>query len=127
MSADRVRVWIARFAAPLAFFFAATVLVILVQRALDSDSGEARSDGDTTQVDTGSTTTNPDGTANLPRDCRRARYRVQSGDTLESISAKCDVSLSALLQLNPDIDPLALNPGDRVRIRVQQQQQEDTA
>jgi LysM repeat protein len=127
VSADRVRVWIARFAAPLAFFFAATVLVILVQRALDSDSGEARSDGDTTQVDTGSTTTtNPDGTANLPRGCRRARYRVQSGDTLESISAKCDVSLSALLQLNPNIDPLALNPGDRVRIRAQQQQ-EDTA
>ena len=125
MSADRIRVWIARFAAPLAFFFAATVLVVLVQRALDSDSGEARSDGNTTQVDTGPSTTNPDGTANLPRGCRRARYTVQSGDTLESIAAKCDVSLSALLELNPNIDPLALNPGDRVRIRAQQQQQED--
>ena len=126
MSADRIRVWIARFAAPLAFFFAATVLVILVQRALESDSGEARSDGTSTQVDTGSTT-NPDGTANLPRGCRRARYRVQSGDTLESIAAKCDLSLSELLELNPDIDPLALNPGDRVRIRARQQQQEDAA
>jgi LysM repeat protein len=127
VSADRVRVWVARFAAPLAFFLAATVLVILVQRALESDSGEARSDGSTSQVDTGSTTPNPDGTANLPRGCRRARYTVRSGDTLESIAAKCDVSLSVLLELNPNIDPLALNPGDRVRIRARQQQREESA
>jgi LysM repeat protein len=124
VSADQVRVWIARFAAPLAFFLAVTVLVILVQRALDSDAGEARSDGSQPgEVEPGApTTTNPDGTANLPRGCRKARYRVKPGDTLESISAKCDVSLAELLELNPDIDPLALNPGDRVRIRVQQGQ-----
>jgi LysM repeat protein len=124
VSADQVRVWIARFAAPLAFFLAATVLVILVQRALDSDAGEARSDGSQTgEVETGPpATTNPDGTANLPRGCRKARYTVKSGDTLESIAAKCDVSLAELLELNPDIDPLALNPGDRVRIRTPQGQ-----
>jgi LysM repeat protein len=122
VSADRIRVWIARFAAPLVFFLAATVLVILVQRALESDSGEARSDGDSTvEIDTSPTTTTPDGTTNLPRACRKVRYTVRSGDTLESIAAKCDVSLSGLLQLNPNIDPLALNPGDRVRLRVQQQ------
>jgi LysM repeat protein len=127
VTADRVRVWVARLAAPLAFFLAATVLVILVQRALDSDAGEARSDGSQTgEVDTGSpTTTNPDGTANLPRGCRKARYTVKDGDTLESIAEKCDVSLAELLELNPDIDPLALNPGDRVRIRAPQGQ--DTA
>jgi LysM repeat protein len=125
VSADSLRVWIARFAAPLAFFLAATVLVILVQRALDSDAGEARSDGSgTEQVRTEPTTTNPDGTANLPRGCRRARYRVKSGDTLESIATKCDLSLAELLELNPEIDPLALNPGDRVRIRPPGQQQE---
>jgi LysM repeat protein len=127
VSADQVRVWIARFAAPLAFFVAATVLVILVQRALDSDAGEARSDGSKTeQVNTEPTTTNPDGTANLPRGCRKARYTVKRGDTLESIAAKCDVSLAELLELNPQIDPLALNPGDRVRIRPPGQQQEAT-
>ena len=41
MNADKIRVWIARLAAPLAFFFAATVLVILVQQGLESDDGEA--------------------------------------------------------------------------------------
>ena len=50
MNADNLRVWIARFAAPLAFFFAATVLIILVQQALESDSGEARPDGTSTRV-----------------------------------------------------------------------------
>ena len=42
---------------------------------------------------------------------------MKSGDTLESISAKCDVPLDELLELNPEIDPLTLNPGDRIRIK----------
>jgi hypothetical protein len=118
VDADRLRVWIARFAAPLAFFFAATVLVILVQRALESGPGEAGTNVTPTQeVDTGEVTTEPDGETTAPRACRKARYVVKSGDTLESIAAKCDVPLSELLELNPNIDPLALNPGDRIRIR----------
>ncbi|MGH3042413.1 MAG: LysM peptidoglycan-binding domain-containing protein [Gaiellaceae bacterium] len=106
-------------AAPLAFFFAATVLVILVQRALESDSGEAGTDGPSTErVDTGPATTVPGTTTTaLPRACNRQRYRVRSGDTLESISEKCDVSVAELLELNPNVDPLTLNPGDRIRIR----------
>ena len=117
---DRIRVWIARLAAPLAFFFAATVLVILVQRALESDAGEAGTSGTSTeQIDTGTVTTLPDTTTtgSLPRGCRKQRYVVKSGDTLESISAKCDVPLDELLELNPEIDPLTLNPGDRIRIK----------
>jgi LysM repeat protein len=116
---DRLRVWIARLAAPLAFFFAATVLIILVQRALESDAGEAGTTAKTTErTDTETTaTTTPDGTTtDVPRSCRRNRYRVRSGDTLESIAAKCQVPLDELLLLNPDIDPLTLNPGDRIRI-----------
>jgi LysM repeat protein len=117
---DRLRVWIARLAAPLAFFFAATVLVILVQRALESDAGEAGTAGTSTeQIDTGTVTTLPGTTTNsvLPRGCRKQRYVVKSGDTLESISAKCEVPLDELLELNPEIDPLTLNPGDRIRIK----------
>jgi LysM repeat protein len=118
---DRIRVWVARLAAPLAFFFAATVLVILVQRALESDPGEAGTTATSTQqADTTTPTTNPDGTTTteVPRSCRKLRYRVRPGDTLESIAAKCDVPLDDLLTLNPDIDPLTLNPGDRIRIRA---------
>jgi LysM repeat protein len=125
VNADKIRIWIARFAAPLAFFFAATVLVILVQRALESDPGEAGTNSTSTEeVDTGPVTTSPDEPTALPRACRRARYVVRSGDTLESIAARCEVSLAELLELNPEIDPLTLNPGDRIRIRSQEEQQE---
>ena len=125
MNADKIRVWIARFAAPLAFFFAATVLVILVQRALESDAGEAGTNSTSTEdVDTGPVTTGPDQTTAPPRGCRKARYAVKSGDTLESIAAKCEVPLSDLLELNPEIDPLTLNPGDRIRIRSQEEQEQ---
>ncbi len=117
---DRIRIWIARLAAPLAFFFAATVLVILVQRGLESDAGEAGTSGPSTQeADTSPTVTTPETTTTTPppRGCRKQRYLVKPGDTLESISEKCDVPLAELLELNPDIDPLTLNPGDRIRIR----------
>jgi LysM repeat protein len=117
---DRFRVWVARLAAPIAFFFAATVLVVLVQRGLESDEGEAGS-GATTEV--GATapttpTTTPDGTTTTPgRPCLRNRVRVREGDTLESIAARCDVDVNQIIELNPGIDPLALTPGQRVRIR----------
>jgi LysM repeat protein len=128
VNADQIRVWIARLAAPLAFFFAATVLIILVQQALESDSGEAGTNAPATStVETDqSTTSTPDTTTTLPRGCQKVHYKVRSGDTLESIAAKCDVSLTDLLELNPQVDPLTLNPGDRVRIRAAQDGDEPT-
>lgn len=129
MNADQIRIWIARLAAPLAFFFAATVLVILVQRALESDAGEAGTDGPATEtVDTTEpTTTEPEPTTTVPRGCQKQRYTVRSGDTLESIAEKCDVPVDELLELNPSIDPLALNPGDKIRIRTAQAEDEQSA
>jgi hypothetical protein len=116
---DRFRVWVARLAAPLAFFFAATVLVILVQRGLESDEGEAGSG--TVTVDTPTTpttTTQPDGTtAPEDRPCLRNRATVSEGDTLESIAERCEVPVDQIIELNPNIDPLALSPGDKVWIR----------
>jgi LysM repeat protein len=117
---DRVRVWVARLAAPLAFFFAATVLVILVQRGLESDEGEAGSGTAPTTVETSTTpgtTTEPDGTTTTAEECVANRTRVREGETLEAIAARCDVPLDQIIALNPGIDPLALTPGQRVRIR----------
>lgn len=119
---DRLRVWVARLAAPLAFFFAATVLVVLVQRGLESDEGEAGSGQTSAQVDTATTpttTSGPDGTTTTPGEgpCRANRTRVRQGDTLESIAARCGVDVDQIIELNPGIDPLALSPGQRVRIR----------
>jgi len=74
------RVWAARLVAPLAFFGAATVFILLLQAGLNGG------------------------------------YRVKSGDTLESIAAKFNTTVDDLLTLNPNVDPLALSPRQRIRV-----------
>jgi LysM repeat protein len=108
-------VWAARLAAPLAFFFAATVLVILVQRGFEDDAPDA-TPTTTVAVATGPTGTGT-GTGTTAGPNGRRTYRVRSGDTLESIAARFDVDVDVLLELNPNIDPLALTPGQVIRLR----------
>jgi LysM repeat protein len=104
---EKTRTWAARLAAPLAFFAAATVLILLVQSGLSAGDPEP---GTTLVTPTTTPTTETtEGTA-------RRRYRVQRGDTLESIAAKFNTTVERLSELNPDIDPLALRPGQRIRV-----------
>jgi LysM repeat protein len=106
------RVWAARLIAPLAFFGAATVFIVLIQTGLNGGSSEA---GTTTSAPTLSAPTTTATTTNSgPR--KKKFYRVKSGDTLESIAAKFNTTVDDLLTLNPDVDPLALSPNDRIRV-----------
>jgi LysM repeat protein len=113
---ERARTWAVRIVAPVAFLAASTVLVIVIQNGLDAqeaaDEEPALVTGgaDTGASGTGSTET---GTTQP----QRRTYRVRAGDTLESIAERFDTTVDDLLQLNPDIDPLALTPGQRVRVR----------
>jgi LysM repeat protein len=43
-------------------------------------------------------------------------YVVQSGDTLGSIASKYDTTVEELVRLNPDVDPTALQVGQRIRV-----------
>ena len=106
------RVWAARLIAPLAFFGAATIFIILIQAGLNGGSSEAAT---TTSAPTVSapTTTAPS-TNTAPR--KKKFYRVKSGDTLESIAAKFNTTVDDLLALNPTVDPLALSPNDKLRV-----------
>jgi LysM repeat protein len=112
----RQRSWLARVAAPLAFLVLATLGVVAVRAALDEDSV-------TTTVTV--TTTSETTTAKQPastttkqgNNSKNAKYyRVQSGDTLESIASDHGTTVEALLELNPGIDPVALNIGQRIRV-----------
>ena len=111
MNSDpKYRTWIYRLAAPVAFFLAATILVILIEKGLSSDST-------TSTVPTLPTTstevpTTPTTTPNK----KKQVYRAKVGDTLESIAAKFDTTVDDLLSLNPGIDPLALSPGQKIRV-----------
>lgn len=43
-------------------------------------------------------------------------YKVRSGDTLSGIASKKGVDLEVLQENNPQIDPQALLPGEKIRI-----------
>jgi LysM repeat protein len=110
---DQVRVWLARLLASLAFIAAAAGLVYVVQRGLDegsSSSSPAAPEPAASVVlttDEGETVTEP---------VRRQFYRVKPGDTLEAIAGQFGTTVDQLLELNPGVDPLALAPGQRLRV-----------
>jgi len=108
----KYRTWVYRIAAPAAFFLAATILVILIERGLNGDAQTPTTVLPTTTSAAG-TTTNFAGTTTSKK---KQIYRVKGGDTLESIAAKFDTTVDDLLALNPGIDPLALSPGQKIRV-----------
>ena len=112
MTDPKYRMWVYRIAAPAAFFLAATILVILIERGLDSTPSATTP---TTVAPTLSTPTAPT-TNGTTTSKKKQIYRVKAGDTLESIAAKFNTTVDDLLALNPGIDPLALSPGQKIRV-----------
>jgi len=106
----KYRTWVYLVAAPAAFFLAATILVILIERGLNGDAQ--------TPTTVLPTTSAPDTTtaAATTTSNKKKIYRVKAGDTLESIAAKFNTTVDDLLALNPGIDPLALSPGQKIRV-----------
>jgi LysM repeat protein len=110
---DQVRLWLTRMLVPLAFLAAVTILVVVVQRALDDRESAAvtqatePAESAPVTIDTGGEET-PEGEEQF--------YRIRPGDTLEGIAAEFGTTVDLLLELNPDIDPLALDPGTRIRV-----------
>ena len=111
MTDPKYRMWVYRIAAPAAFFLAATILVILIERGLSSDESATPTTTVPTTSVAGTTTT-----AGTTTSKKKQIYRVKAGDTLESIAAKFDTTVDDLLSLNPGIDPLALSPGQKIRV-----------
>ena len=102
--------WGPRILAPLAFFLAATILILLVSSALDHKKKESTPTVATTP------STNPTSTGTKTTGVKRTFYVIKEGDTLESIAAKKNTTVEDLTTLNPNIDPIALTPGQKIRI-----------
>jgi LysM repeat protein len=104
----------ARFAAPVAFLAAATIAVLLVRSALEN--GEAGTPPPTTSpaTTTAAGTTAPETATNADG---AEFYEIQSGDTLAAIADEHDTTVEQLLVLNPDLDPVALTVGERIRVK----------
>lgn len=115
----------ARFAAPAAFLVAATIGILLVRSALSEDTAAppptpvtTAAAGTTTAATTGRTNTTPRGTttAGTTTAGEGQFYEVEAGDTLETIAAAHGTTVEQLLVLNPDVDPVALSIGQRIRV-----------
>jgi LysM repeat protein len=110
---------LARYAAPAAFLVAATIAVLLVRAGLDNN-GQTRPPVTTAAVTQTTTTTEPAGTTtdgSITEPSGAEFYEIQAGDTLAVIADRYDTSVEQLLVLNPDIDPVALTVGQRIRVK----------
>jgi LysM repeat protein len=73
-----------------------------------------------TQTSSSSTTTTGQSRAQAKAHHEFAKakyYSVRSGDSLSSIAAKTGVSLGTIESLNPNVDPNALQTGQRLKLR----------
>ena len=125
----RRRQELTRYGAPAAFLVAVTIAVILIKAGLNGGSGSTTTVG---ALPTTSTATKPVTTPKLVLTTPTATltgtttetttpgaeyYVVQSGDTLGSIAQKYNTTVDELTTLNPGIDPIGLNIGQRVRVK----------
>jgi nucleoid-associated protein YgaU len=99
----------ARYLAPLAIAAAATATYLIVHDALKHKhaSPPALAAPPTTQTRSTHTRRHP----------KPKFYVVRPNDTLSKISATTGVSLAIIEELNPSINPDALHPGQRLRLR----------
>jgi len=98
----------ARWLAPLALAACATAVAVIV---LSESGSEAGPDAAVEEASTTETTTR----TVADSDGRRF-YRIKPGDVLSAIAEETGVPTETLLELNPDIDPNALRPGQRLRL-----------
>jgi LysM repeat protein len=105
----------ARFIAPLALVAFALALFIVVGSTRDGDSGDKGTKGTAAPART-------DAAPGKQQQKKKKRktpktYVVKEGDTPSGIAVKVNVPLDQLLQLNPDLDPQAMTPGMKLKVR----------
>jgi LysM repeat protein len=101
----------ARFLAPLALLAVVGALYLIVSPQ-SSDGGGSGSPAATEQP---AATPAPKKAAKKKKSPRT--YTVQAGDTPSGIAAAAGISLAKLEQLNPSLDPQALAPGTKLKLK----------
>jgi LysM repeat protein len=101
-----------RLAAPAAFLAGVTIAVLLVRAGLSD--GETTTAAQTSVATATAATTAVTQTATEPEP---VFVEVESGGTLDQIALDNDTTVEQLLQLNPGLDPTALQVGQRIRVR----------
>jgi LysM repeat protein len=104
-----------RFLAPIALIAVIVAIFLVVGSTTGGGSGNDKaSNGTGTQLSAKE--------KKRRRERRKARqsrttYTVKPGDSLDAIAIAVKVPKETLLQLNPNVDPQALQPGQKIKIR----------
>lgn len=103
-----------RFLAPVALIAVIAAIFIVVGSTTGGSSGDKAGNGSGTQLSAQE--------KERRRERRKARakrttYTVKPGDSLDAIAVAVKVPKETLQQLNPDLDPQALQPGQKIKIR----------
>ena len=107
----------ARFLAPLALLGFVLALLLIVSHS-SSDSGSAGNEAKSTQEQPTPTSAAGNGGNSSSGKAKGPRfYVVKVGDTPSAIAEKTGVALTTIEQLNPSLDPQALSPGARIKLR----------
>jgi len=100
---------IARFLALAALIGAGVVVFVVVG---------SETAGDEAAVERKATGNNSGGQgSNQNQEPKKTAYVVQEGDTLTAIASENGVAVDRIEALNPDIDPQALIPGQKLKLR----------
>ena len=111
---------VARWRGPAAFLAAATIAILLVRSGLSTTTTRPA------PPPAAATTTAPPATTTRPQATRPATtapapaaefYVIEAGDTLAVIADRFETTVEELLVLNPDIDPVSLTIGQRIRVK----------
>ncbi|MFT4048944.1 MAG: LysM domain-containing protein [Solirubrobacterales bacterium] len=104
----------ARILAPLALAVCAIVCFWIIANQ-SSDGSVKSSSGDTSSKST-STESTSSGAAAVTGP-KRSVYVVKAGDSFSAIAEKQGVDVDMLQELNPDVDPRALQPGQKLKLK----------
>lgn len=106
---------IARILAALALIVTVGVTVVVISSATGGSDDAGVRDGQRGQQ---GRSNNGQGNQNGgPAKPRKKVYEVKEGDTLTGIASSNGVSVDTIERLNPDLDPQALIPGQKLKLR----------
>ena len=99
----------ARFLAPIALIAFAFAFYSVV-------SGDEEPTGSSPASQSATATPSATAKKKQKKSSKPKTYTVKAGDTASGIAEKSGVDLETLMELNPELDPATLSPGQKIRL-----------
>jgi LysM repeat protein len=107
-----------RFSGPAAFLVVATIGLLLLRAAIRDEPATTRAvPVASPRPAPAPAPTPPTATAPAAAPVTARFHEIRAGDTLGAVADRYETSVEALVELNPGIDPTALQVGQQVRVK----------